>query len=247
MSRIWKQYLEEKNSEENLKSLKSFIKSEKKDGKIIYPAGNLIFNAFDTCSFEKIKVVIIGEEPYNTPNTADGLAYSAKGSQTPPMLYNVFKEVFENTRMELQEINPKVILNIKDLKLFASNNLTEWSEQGVFLLNTILTVEQGKPFSHSKKGWEKFAAETIKFISENKNHVVWMLWGEHAQKAEKYIDRTKSHLILKANHPSPIYANKGGWAGTNHFYKCNQFLKELRLKTGKPITPINWGIFNDKL
>ena len=243
MKTEWDLFLKEKQNQEYMMQLREFIKNERDSGKIIHPKGELVFNAFKLTPFEKIKVVIIGQDTYHTPSTAHGLAFSSLSKTTPPSLQNIFKEEFDNMRQELQETNPKIPIQITINDCFRSNDLTFWAEQGVFLINSILTVEQGKPLSHEKKGWERFVAEVLMYISQNKKGVVWMLWGAHAQKAEKFIMNKENHLILKAAHPSPLSANKGGWFGNNHFYKANQYFKEQRLKTGKAILPINWGVY----
>lgn len=241
----WTKFIEEKQKEPYMQNLKAFIKEERAAGKEIYPAGPLVFNAFELCPWHKLKVVIIGQDPYHTPMTAHGLAFSSLHKLRPPSLENIFKEIFNNLLKELQEMHPKTPIDKKymqSLNLFKSNNLTEWADQGVLLLNTILTVERSRPLSHEKKGWERFASEVIEYISEEKRNVVWMLWGAHAQKAEKYIKNPEKHLILKCAHPSPLSANKGGWFGNEHFYKCNKYIVEN--KVGNPPMPINWGIYN---
>ena len=183
----------------------------------IYPPATLIFNAFDSCPFEKVKVVILGQDPYHGAKQAHGLSFSVPdGIAPPPSLENIFKEIHD----DLQIPTPK------------SGNLKHWAEQGVFLLNSILTVRANSPASHQKKGWEEFTDYVIEKLATKKRNLVFMLWGKYAQEKGSFIDRAK-HLILEATHPSPYSANYG-FFGCKHFSQCNDYLK----KHNK--TPIQW-------
>ena len=185
---------------------------------VCYPERSNIFSAFNYCSFEKLKVVIIGQDPYHGINQANGLSFSVNSNEKlPPSLKNIFLE-----------INNDLKTNIR-----TNGDLADWANQGVLLLNSILSVESGKPGSHSKIGWETFTDNVINIISKSKNNVVFMLWGGYAKKKEKLIFEN-NHLILKSGHPSPLSANRGYWFGNKHFSKCNSFLEK------KDIEPIEW-------
>ena len=176
----------------------------------IYPSQDNILKAFNICPFNKIKIVIIGQDPYHGVNQANGLAFSVnKGQDLPPSLKNIFKEISIDM----------------DTTVRNNGDLIDWSKQGVLLLNSILTVEDNKPGSHSKIGWERFTDEVIRIISKEKSNIVFMLWGGFAKKKEKLIFGN-NHLILKSGHPSPLSANRGFWFGNKHFSRCNRFLKE---------------------
>lgn len=212
----WKEKLEPEFSKPYFQDLTAFVKEEYKNH-TVYPPGRLIFNAFDHCSFDEVKVVIIGQDPYHNPGQANGLAFSvADGVRIPPSLQNIFKEV----RDELGKPMPD------------SGNLERWADQGVLLLNATLTVRANQPGSHQKKGWETFTDAVIKTISDEKEHIVFMLWGAYAQKKGSIINETK-HLALKSAHPSPFAANRG-FFGNNHFIKANDYLKS------KGKQPIEW-------
>lgn len=175
-----------------------------------YPPGKLIFKAFDDCPFDKIKVVVIGQDPYHGIGQANGLCFSVNDNiQHPPSLINIFKEI-------------ETDLNIP---YPSSGDLTRWSKQGVFLLNSVLTVKAKSAGSHKKIGWQKFTDIVINTISREKNNIVFLLWGNYAKEKTKLIDE-KKHLILKSGHPSPLSANRGGWFGNKHFSLCNQYLEE---------------------
>jgi len=194
-----------------------FLKDEKKVGKIIYPPGKLIFNAFECTPFRQVKVVIIGQDPYHNPGQAHGLCFSVPDKvQPPPSLLNIFKELKDDL----------------DIPTPPTGNLERWARQGVLLLNASLTVEANKPMSHSEIGWHIFTDEVIKHISRDKEHVVFMLWGKFAQNKENLIDKTK-HKILKAAHPSPLSAYNG-FFGCGHFSKANNWLREMGER------PIEW-------
>lgn len=200
-------------------ALKKFLIEEKAAGKTVYPPGKEIFNAFDLCPFEKVKCVILGQDPYHGPNQAHGLSFSVKnGIKPPPSLVNIFKELKSDLGIDIP----------------SHGNLTQWAKQGVLLLNATLTVEKKKPGSHQRKGWEEFTNAAIRVLSEKKDHLVFMLWGRFAQSKAELISKEK-HLILQAAHPSPFSAHNG-FFGCRHFSQCNIYLK----KQGK--TEINWKI-----
>ncbi len=195
------------------------LKTEKSQGKTIYPPGSFIFNAFNTTPLDKVKVVIIGQDPYHGPGQAHGLCFSVQnGVPPPPSLINIFKELKEDIGMAIPN----------------HGNLTKWAEQGVFLLNASLTVRAGEPMSHSKIGWAQFTDAVIKTISAQKEHVVFLLWGKFAQDKKILIDETK-HLILKSAHPSPLSAHNG-FFGCKHFSKANEYLMS------KGIDPVDWRL-----
>jgi uracil-DNA glycosylase len=176
----------------------------------VYPLGSQIFHAFDTCSFDEVKVVILGQDPYHGKNQAHGLAFSvSEGVRTPPSLQNIFKELQDD---------------IPGTPAPANGNLDRWAQQGVLLLNATLTVRAATPGSHQKKGWEEFTDEVIRKVSEGRPHVVFILWGAYAQKKEELID-TRKHLVLKAAHPSPYSADRG-FFGSKPFSKANEWLTQ---------------------
>ncbi len=212
----WKQLLKDEFEKDYFKNLVNFIKDEYTNN-VIYPPGPLIFRALNECKFEDVKVVILGQDPYHTPGVANGLAFSANhGQKIPPSLLNIYKE--------LQNDLGK---NIPD-----SPDLSRWARQGVLLLNATLTVRKGQAASHQNKGWEIFTDAIIKIISEQKDHVVFFLWGAYAQKKGEIIDEEK-HLVIKSAHPSPFSADKG-FFGSRPFSQANEFLRTV----GK--TQINW-------
>ena len=179
-----------------------------------YPPGKLIFKAFDDCPFDKIKVVIIGQDPYHGIGQANGLCFSVNDNiQHPPSLINIFKEI-------------ETDLNIP---YPSSGDLTRWSKQGVFLLNSVLTVKANSAGSHKNIGWQKFTDIVINTISMRKNNVVFLLWGNYAKEKIQLIDE-KKHLILKSGHPSPLSANRGGWFGNKHFSTCNKYLNNIGIR-----------------
>ena len=174
-----------------------------------YPPGPLIFNAFNLCPFDKVKVVIIGQDPYHEPGQAMGLSFSVPdGVPMPPSLINIFKEI----EMDLGKPMP------------ASGNLTRWAEQGVMLLNATLTVRAHLPGSHQRRGWETFTDAAIKALSDGREHLVFILWGGYARSKAALIDRTR-HLVVQSVHPSPLSANRGGWFGNHHFSQANAYLQ----------------------
>ncbi len=214
----WKEALREEFQKSYFDDLISFIKSEKKAGKEIYPPGTLIFNAFEKTPFEKVKVVILGQDPYHNPGEAMGLCFSVpKGVRLPPSLKNIFREIKTDIGMELP----------------AHGDLTTWAEQGVFLLNAMLTVEKKKAGSHKAAGWQEFTDAVIKTISDKKENVVFLLWGNFARNKAALIDGSR-HLILEAAHPSPLA--RGAFFGSKHFSKTNAHFEQLG------VAPINWQI-----
>jgi uracil-DNA glycosylase len=215
----WKETLKDEFTKPYFEQIALHIKTEKSQGKIIYPPGSLIFNAFNTTPFDKVKVVILGQDPYHGPGQAHGLCFSVQnGVPPPPSLVNIFKELQDNIGVPCPN----------------HGNLTHWAEQGVFLLNASLTVRAGEPMSHSKIGWAQFTDEVIKKISAEKKHVVFILWGKFAQEKKLLIDETK-HCILKSAHPSPLSAH-AGFFGCKHFSKANEYLMS------KGIDPIDWKL-----
>ena len=200
-----------------MQKLQQFLDTEKNSGKTIYPAANDVFSALSLTPFEKIKVVILGQDPYHGPGQAHGLAFSVKdGVKLPPSLRNIYKEIESEYGVKM----PK------------SGDLTGWAKQGVLLLNATLTVQESAAGSHQKRGWEEFTDAIIKSINEKHEHVVFMLWGSHAQKKGEFIDR-KKHLVLDAPHPSPLSAHRG-FLGCGHFKTANDYLEKNKK------TPINW-------
>ena len=210
----WKQILINEFNKDYFVRLKQFLIEEKKKY-TIYPPGKLMFNAFNKTPFDKIKVVIIGQDPYHGYGQAHGLCFSVpEGIKVPPSLVNIYKELSQE-----QELN---------FKIPNHGNLEKWTEQGVLLLNATLSVRANNPTSHKNKGWEIFTDAVIKTISEKKENIVFLLWGGFAKTKEKLID-TKKHYILKSVHPSPLSANRGGWFGNNHFVQTNKFLKSRNI------------------
>ena len=212
----WKDQLSGEFSKPHFLSLVEFIKSEYKNH-TVYPPGPEIFRAFDLTGFDDVSVVILGQDPYHGPGQANGLAFSVRDGVTkPPSLINIFKEI----KTEY------------DIEIPTSGNLERWAKQGVLLLNATLTVRARQAGSHQKKGWEEFTDAVIRKVSDEKEHVVFMLWGAYAQKKGAIIDENK-HLVLKSAHPSPFAADRG-FFGNNHFQQANTYLREH----GKP--EIDW-------
>lgn len=213
----WKNILKDEFEKPYFKSLINFVKLEYKNYKC-YPKGSAIFNAFDYCPFDKTKVVILGQDPYHGPNQAHGLSFSVpKGIPMPPSLVNIYRELKEDL----------------DTALPNHGNLEEWAHQGVLLLNATLTVRSHEAGSHQNKGWETFTDEVIKTLSNEREGIVFLLWGGFAKKKAKLINASKHH-ILTSGHPSPLSANRGYWFGNKHFSKTNQLLKDQNK------TPIQW-------
>lgn len=213
----WKQRLLPEFEKSYFQNLITFVKEEY-TSQTVYPPGSKIFYAFDACPFDKVNVVIIGQDPYHGAGQAHGLAFSVnEGVTKPPSLINIFKELHD----DLGKPVPK------------SGNLSRWAEQGVLLLNATLTVRANTPGSHQGKGWEQFTDAAIKALSDEKSGIVFLLWGAYAQKKGAIVDAGKHH-VLKAKHPSPMAAKYGGWFGTKHFSQTNEYLRSQ----GKP--EIDW-------
>ena len=209
----WKKVLQTEFEKSYFQGLTDFVRSEYKT-KRIFPPGNLIFNAFDQCSFDQTKVVILGQDPYHGVGQAHGLCFSVNdGVEFPPSLINIFKEI----ERDLGKTMP------------STGNLTRWAEQGVLLLNATLTVQAHQAASHQNKGWETFTDAVIHQLASQKEHLVFMLWGSYAQRKGAFID-SKRHLVLKTVHPSPLSAYRG-FIGCGHFSQANQYLQTQGLQT----------------
>lgn len=212
----WKDVLSSEFDKSYFIQLTQFVRQEYST-KTIYPPGRLIFNAFNSCPFLQVKVVIIGQDPYHGPRQANGLCFSVNdGIETPPSLINIYKEI-------QQEFGTPIPV---------SGNLQRWADQGVLLLNATLTVEAHRPGSHQNRGWEQFTDAAIYALSQQRENIVFILWGSYAQKKGAHIDKNK-HLILTSAHPSPLSAYRG-FFGNNHFRLANQYLEQHGL------TPIKW-------
>lgn len=216
----WKKSLEKEFKEAYFHDLVEFLKLEKSSKQVVYPPGPLIFNAFNLTDLDRVKVVVIGQDPYHGPNQAHGLSFSVqKGIPAPPSLMNIYKEIQND-------------LGITNLK--TKGDLTYWAQQGVLLLNATLTVRANQPNSHAGIGWQRFTDKVIQVLNDQCEHLVFILWGNFAKEKGMHID-SKKHLILKAAHPSPFSADKG-FFGCKHFSKTNEYL----VKYGK--APIDWMI-----
>lgn len=219
IAQSWKQRLSDEFNKPYFRNIVLHLKTERASGKTIYPPGQLIFNAFSLTSFESLKVVILGQDPYHGPGQAMGLSFSVPaGIPFPPSLLNIFKELKQDIGLAIP----------------SHGNLTYWAQQGVLLLNAALTVRANEPNSHAQIGWHDFTNAVIRHISEEKEGVVFMLWGKFAQEKQTLINGIK-HLVLKAAHPSPFSADKG-FFGCRHFSRANQYL----MQQGKD--PIDWKI-----
>ncbi|MDB5227055.1 MAG: Uracil-DNA glycosylase [Bacteroidota bacterium] len=215
----WKNALAAEFEKPYFKELRNFIQAEKNAGKTIYPPGSVIFNAFNSTPFDKVRVVILGQDPYHGAGQAHGLCFSVQhGVKPPPSLVNIFKELKSDVGFEIP----------------AHGCLQKWTAQGVFLLNAILTVEANKPASHQKHGWEEFTNAAIQKLSDERTGLIFLLWGAFAQQKTAIIDERK-HFILKAAHPSPFSAYNG-FFGCSHFSKVNKILTDA----GQP--PVDWQI-----
>ena len=220
MPEDWKAALAEELTSDNMDNIRAFLKQEYQAGKTIYPPAPLIFNAFDLTPLSKVKVVILGQDPYHGPGQAMGLSFSVpKTIPKPPSLNNLLKEMATDIGTQHS----------------AHGDLTHWAQQGVLLLNSSLTVEAGEANSHQGKGWEQFTDAVIDVINEQTEHTVFILWGSKAKSKGKFID-TNRHLILTAVHPSPLAANRGGFFGSKPFSKANDYLEQF----GK--APIDWQL-----
>jgi len=214
----WKEVLDEEFQKPYFQQIKQFLVQEKKDGNAVYPPGPLIFNAFNLTSFDEVKVVILGQDPYHGRGQAHGLCFSVPdGIPQPPSLVNIFKELHDDLGIPIPR----------------SGNLEKWAGQGVFLLNAFLTVQAGKPASHSKIGWQDFTNSVIHKLSEHRTGLVFLLWGKFAQDKEVLID-TSRHHVLKAAHPSPYSVS--GFFGCKHFSKTNEILQH------EGYNPVDWSL-----
>ncbi|AOE49178.1 uracil-DNA glycosylase [Kangiella sediminilitoris] len=198
----------------------NFLAQERASGKQIYPPKDKVFNAFKATEFDQVKVVILGQDPYHGPNQAHGLCFSVQpGIKTPPSLANIYKELANS---------------IDGFQIPQHGYLQHWADQGVLLLNTVLTVEQGKAHSHAKIGWEQFTDKVVEILNQHRENLVFLLWGSHAKKKGESVDRNR-HLVLTAPHPSPLSAHRG-FFGCNHFVETNDYLKQQQ------IPPIDWRL-----
>jgi uracil-DNA glycosylase len=215
----WKEALREEFAKPYMQALADFLRQEKAAGKEVYPPGALIFNALNSTPLERVKVVIIGQDPYHGPEQAHGLCFSVQpGVATPPSLLNIYKELKRDLNIDIA----------------AHGCLQHWAEQGVLLLNTSLTVERGIAGSHADKGWGGFTDRVIEVVSQQSEHLVFLLWGKHAQSKARLIDPSK-HLVLCSPHPSPLSAHRG-FIGNGHFSRCNKFLVQ------HDMAPIDWRL-----
>ena len=213
----WKQCLQQEFDKPYFTQLTAFVRTEYQRTSC-FPPGKLIFNAFNLCPFDKVKVVIIGQDPYHEPGQAHGLSFSVcDGVPFPPSLQNIFKEIE-------QDLGTPIPM---------TGNLTRWAEQGVLLLNATLTVRAHQAASHQRRGWEEFTDAAIKALNADRNNLVFILWGGYARSKAPLIDSSR-HLILQSVHPSPLSANRGGWFGNHHFSRANAYLVEHGQE------PINW-------
>lgn len=212
----WKQILSAEFEKDYFRQLTDFVRNEYRST-TVYPPGKLIFNAFNLCPFEQVKVVIIGQDPYHGPGQAHGLCFSVNDNVPfPPSLRNIFKEIQDDLGKPIPE----------------NGNLTRWAKQGVLLLNATLTVRAHQAGSHQRRGWEEFTDAAIRALAEQREHLVFILWGAYAQKKGAFIDRSR-HLVLTSVHPSPLSAHNG-FFGNRHFSRANEYLQQH----GQ--TPIEW-------
>jgi uracil-DNA glycosylase len=213
----WQAVLHSEFEQPYMQQLRAFLVEERQAGKTLYPPADLVFNAFNHCAPDQVKVVMLGQDPYHGPQQAHGLCFSVPaGVKTPPSLVNIYKELHADVGMPIP----------------THGNLESWAAQGVFMLNTVLTVAAGQAASHQKQGWEQFTDKVIHLINESCPNVVFMLWGSYAQKKAGFVDQQK-HLVLKAPHPSPLSAHRG-FLGCQHFSQANQWLQ------AKGLAAIQW-------
>jgi len=213
----WLRHLGAEFEKPYFQQLTDFVRQEYRTT-TCYPPGREIFNAFNLCPFEQVKVVIIGQDPYHEPGQAEGLCFSVKpGIPYPPSLQNIFKEIADDLGVAMP----------------ANGSLVRWAQQGVLLLNATLTVRAHQANSHSRAGWQTFTDAVIQTLARERQHIVYMLWGGYARGKAWMIDR-QQNLVLESVHPSPLSANRGGWFGNHHFSRCNQYLNDNGL------TPIQW-------
>ena len=218
LSASWKSKFKNEFEKEYFKELISKVEDAYQTS-ICYPPKERIFSAFNLCDFDDIKIVIIGQDPYHGEREANGLCFSVNDTiKIPPSLRNIFREI--------NDVLGQIFFP-------TSGNLEHWAKQGILLLNATLTVEQNKPGSHQKIGWETFTEAVVKIISEQKEQVIFLLWGSYDIKKRKNID-TNKHLVLTSGHPSPLSANQGKWFGNKHFSKSNDYLLSINKK------PIDW-------
>lgn len=223
----WAKILQNEFDKEYFTRLTQFVRDEYGRG-TCYPPGREIFNAFNLCPLERVRVVILGQDPYHGPGQAEGLCFSVKtGVALPPSLVNIFKEI----KADIGSV-PQVVHDANGKALY-DGSLRRWAEQGVLLLNATLTVREHQAGSHQRQGWEQFTDAVISAVSAHCPHVVFLLWGGYARSKAKLIDRER-HLVLESVHPSPLSANRGGWFGNHQFSTCNAWLTE------KGLTPIQW-------
>lgn len=216
----WADILGYEKQQPYFQQIVQFVESERAAGKTIYPPKQEVFNAFSLTEFDHVKVVILGQDPYHGPNQAHGLCFSVQaGVKTPPSLVNIYKELASD---------------IPGFTIPQQGCLQSWAEQGVLLLNTVLTVEQAQAHSHAKIGWERFTDTVIQQLNEHCHGLIFLLWGSHAQKKGSTIDNTKHH-VLNAPHPSPLSAYRG-------FFGCKHFSQTNHLLTQQSKTPINWQV-----
>ncbi len=214
----WKMHLGDEFAKPYMQALREFLLLEKAAGKVIYPKGKDIFNALNTTPFEKVRVVILGQDPYHGPNQAHGLCFSVQeGVAMPPSLKNIYKEL----KQDLGVVAP------------SHGSLVAWAQQGVLLLNSVLTVEAEHAASHQGKGWEQFTDKVVEVLNREREHLVFILWGAYAKKKGAIVDRSR-HLVLEAAHPSPLSVTK--FLGCRHFSRANQYLESQGL------APIEWQI-----
>jgi uracil-DNA glycosylase len=215
----WKEALHAEFGQPYFQNIVAFLKQAKRDGRTIYPPGSLIFNAFNQTPFGAVKVVILGQDPYHNPGQAMGLSFSVpKGVRLPPSLRNIYKEIEDSL----------------GIPAASHGDLTHWAQQGVLLLNAMLTVARNQPGSHQKIGWQNFTDAAIRTLSEEREHLVFMLWGNFARKKKALID-TDQHLVLESPHPSPFSADRG-FFGNNHFKRANEYLEAHGRE------PIDWAL-----
>ncbi len=215
----WKTRLADEFAQPYMEQLRAFLVERKRQGAVIYPPGSLIFNALDSCPFEAVRVVILGQDPYHGPRQAHGLCFSVRfGVPTPPSLVNIFREIQDDLG-----IAPP-----------SHGNLQAWADRGVLLLNAVLTVERGQAGAHQGKGWERFTDRVVAELNEGREGLVFMLWGSYAMKKGAAIDR-KRHLVLTAPHPSPLSAHRG-FFGCRHFSRANTWLE------ARGAEPMDWSL-----
>tara|TARA_Y100001951_G_C11289341_1_gene271024 strand:- start:488 stop:1183 length:696 start_codon:yes stop_codon:yes gene_type:complete len=215
----WLDALQGEFAQPYMQQLRDFLQAEKAAGKAIFPPGALIFNALNSTPLDKVRVVIIGQDPYHGPGQAHGLSFSVPpGVRTPPSLQNIFKEINRDLGLPIPQ----------------HGCLHSWAERGVLLLNAVLTVEQGQAGSHAKRGWERFTSRVIELVNERCEHCVFLLWGSYAQRKGEQIDRTR-HCVLTSVHPSPLSAHRG-FIGNGHFSAANDYL------VSNGLAPIDWSL-----